>query len=485
MAQDKIEITAELKDLISGQFQKINDQVNKLENSLKSVDNVGSKSGKGGFWNMDMNLMSGVTAGNLLSNAISNAGSAVLEFGKDSIRAFGQQEQFLTSLKTMFHGNREEAEMLNGQLQNFAKTTPFELTEIQDATKMMIAYGSTSGSVVNEMRMLGDISSGVGAPLKDIAYLYGTLRTQGRAYTQDIRQFTGRGIPIIQELAKQFKVSESAVMNLVEKGKVGFPEVEKALKSMTEAGGQFSGMMDEQSKTLNGQISNLSDAWEQLKVGIGSSQSGILKNTIQWASDMVNAMNRSFQRTETIKTSITKFGGNNTSYLGGSIQTQENLEALADMVNNSVVAAQSSKESAIKQMGFLQSLLKVKVGDYQKALPGMKSEADFSYEGGKRTNEISVIRQAIREINQSMKSFNKVKDKEGKDSAKTESKASDLEKVAKANRPTQVNINIENLVREYTNEFNSAAEALKMTPETVARVLIGAVNDISTLQFGS
>ena len=85
---------------------------------------------------------------------------------------------------------------------------------------MMIAYGSSSSTVVDEMRMLGDISSGVGLSLSEVGYLYGTLRTQGRAYATDIRQFTGRGIPIIKELAKQFKVTDGEVMKLVEDGKV-------------------------------------------------------------------------------------------------------------------------------------------------------------------------------------------------------------------------------------------------------------------------
>ena len=133
-------------------------------------------------------MMGAIVGGNLLTGAIQNAAGAVVDFAKDSMRAFGKQEQFLTSLKTMFHGNGVEAEVLNDKLKDLAKTTPFELTEIQDATKMMIAYGSTSTGVGDELRMLGDIGAGVGSSLSEVGYLYGTLRTQGRAFSKDIYQ---------------------------------------------------------------------------------------------------------------------------------------------------------------------------------------------------------------------------------------------------------------------------------------------------------
>lgn len=303
MSTQKVNYQITGENLLSKVLRQIDNDANKAEQSINNISKGGVTGGQS-----NKGMMGSVLSANLLTNAISNAASAVYDFGKDSIRAFGQQEQFLTSLKTMFHGNGDEAKFLNEQLKGFAKSTPFELTEIQDATKMMIAYGSTSGSVVNEMRMLGDVSSGVGAPLKDVAYLYGTLRTQGRAFSKDIYQFTGRGIPIVKELAKQFGVTDDKVMKLAEDGKIGFAEVEKALKSMTSEGGQFFGMMDEQSQTLNGRISNLGDSWEQLKVNIAKSQSGIINETVNFMSGMVSAINRKQVNINFLEEAINKHG---------------------------------------------------------------------------------------------------------------------------------------------------------------------------------
>ena len=191
--------------------------------------------------------------------------AGVVSFGKAVVDSLVNYEYFSASLRTLMLGDAQAAKALENQLVETAKTTPFSLVEVQDATKQLLAYGFSAGSVVKNIRMLGDVASALKIPFSDIAYLYGTLKTQGRAFSKDIMQFTGRGIPIVKELAKQFKVADSEVMKLVESGKVGFKEVEKAFQSMTAEGGMFFDMMQQQAKTTGGQISMLGDNWEQLK----------------------------------------------------------------------------------------------------------------------------------------------------------------------------------------------------------------------------
>lgn len=353
MSTQKVNYQITGENLLSKVLRQIDSDANKTE---QSINNISKGSGGGG-------LMGSIVGANLLTGAIQKAGSAIYDFAKGSIDAYGKQEQFLVSLKTMFHGNTQEASMLNDQLKKFATETPFELTEIQNATKMMIAYGSTSGSVVNEMRMLGDISSGVGAPLSEIGYLYGTLRTQGRAFSKDIYQFTGRGIPIVKELAKQFGVTDDKVMKLVEDGKVGFGEVEKAFKSMTSEGGQFFGMMKEQSQTLVGQTSNLSDAWDQLKAGIGKSQEGILKSTVAWATNMVNQLRRSVDVSNYVDEATkglgkSAFGGQGIGYQAnliddrhtkaGDITGAQRLSAFAEKIMNKTTGVAAEDVQNVK-----------------------------------------------------------------------------------------------------------------------------------------
>lgn len=192
----------------------------------------------------------------------------------------GEFQQLETSFRVML-GSKAKADALMGQVVQIASETPFGLKDIGSAVKMLVAYGTSSDKAVDSLRMLGDVASGVGQPLNDIVYLYGTLQTQGRAYAVDIRQFAGRGIPIYKELANVLKISESEVNKFVESGKVGFKEVEQAFKNMSGAGGIFANAMQEQSKTITGLVSTLKDNIDQMFNDIGKNQEGFISGTIK------------------------------------------------------------------------------------------------------------------------------------------------------------------------------------------------------------
>jgi tape measure domain-containing protein len=156
-------------------------------------------------------------------------------------------------------GSTEAAKDLLGELNQFAASTPFEMPGLTEASRKLLAFGSDAGQVIPELRAIGDISAGIGAPISEIAELYGKARVQGRLMAEDINQLTGRGIPIIAELAKQFGVAESEVKGLVSEGRVGFSNLQQAFVDMTAEGGQFAGLMAAQSVTLSGLVSTLRD----------------------------------------------------------------------------------------------------------------------------------------------------------------------------------------------------------------------------------
>jgi tape measure domain-containing protein len=142
----------------------------------------------------------------------------------------GEFQQLEIAFKTML-GSAGQADVLMTQLVKTAATTPFGLKDIGQAAKQLLAYGVAANDVNSTLIRLGDIAAGLSIPINDLAYLYGTTMVQGRLYTQDLNQFLGRGIPLMEELAKQFGVAENQVKQLVEDGKVGFPEVQKALRT--------------------------------------------------------------------------------------------------------------------------------------------------------------------------------------------------------------------------------------------------------------
>lgn len=198
----------------------------------------------------------------------------------------GQFQQLEIAFETMLRSGTKSKALMD-QLVVTAAKTPFDLQGIASSTKQMLAYGSSVENVVDEIVMLGNVASGVGAPLGEIAYLYGTLRAQGRAYAVDIRQFAGRGIPIYEELAKVIGVSKDEVSALITEGKVGFAEVEQAFKNMTSSSGVYYNLMQEQSKSLTGMISNLGDAWDSALNKIGQENQDVFAAGIQGAITLV------------------------------------------------------------------------------------------------------------------------------------------------------------------------------------------------------
>ncbi len=213
-------------------------------------------------------------------------GFTAKEFITTLAQVRGEFQQLEVAFNTML-GSKEKADALMGQLVELAATTPFDLKGVASGAKQLLAYGLEAEKVTDTMRRLGDIAAGLGLQIGDLAWLYGTTLTQGRMYAEDLNQFTGRGIPMIAELAKQFGVAESEVKQLVTDGKVGFPQVEQAIKNLTDEGGKFGGLMEAQSHTIIGQISNIKDSIDMAFNELGQQSEGVINTVLAGVSSAV------------------------------------------------------------------------------------------------------------------------------------------------------------------------------------------------------
>lgn len=192
----------------------------------------------------------------------------------------GEYQQLEVAFNTML-GSKAKADALMTQLINTAAKTPFDLVGVSSSAKQLLAYGIAADKVNDTLVRLGNIAAGLSIPLQDIAWLYGTTMTQGRLYAEDLNQFTGRGIPMMRELAKELGVAENEVKALVAEGKVGFPEVQKVIENLTNSGGMFYNLMEEQSKTITGKISNMEDAISVMLNEIGQANEGTINSILE------------------------------------------------------------------------------------------------------------------------------------------------------------------------------------------------------------
>ena len=214
------------------------------------------------------------------------AGFTAKELIQNIIQARGEIQQLEVAFTTML-GSGEKANVLMAQLIETAVKTPFELRDVADGARQLLAYGFAAEDVNQTLIRLGDIAAGLSIPLGDLIYVYGTTMTQGRLYTRDLIQFTTRGIPMIDELAKQLGVAKSEVQGLIEAGRVGFPEVQKVIESLTNEGGKFGGLMEAQSKTITGQISNIKDSFFIMLNDIGKANEGIINDALSSVSYLI------------------------------------------------------------------------------------------------------------------------------------------------------------------------------------------------------
>lgn len=263
-----------------GDFNALGGAARGLRSDLDGVAASGSRTA---------DVFKGALGAGLVSSTINALASGV----RNTIGAFFdaniQYEQSSVAFEVML-GSAEKAKDLLAEVSQFAAETPFQLPELNAATKALLAFGSSNRTVVTELRRIGDVSSGVGSAIGEIANIYGKARVQGTLFAEDINQLTGRGIPVIQEFAKQLGVSESQVKKLAAEGKITFTNLEQAFVSMTSAGGRFDGMMRKQSGTLGGLVSTLKDGLVQVLRDIG--EGGLMdqlrktaESTAKWFSE--------------------------------------------------------------------------------------------------------------------------------------------------------------------------------------------------------
>lgn len=229
------------------------------------------------------------------------------EFGKKVISVRGEMQQLEIAFSTML-GSAEKANALMAQLTETAAKTPFDMNSIANGAKQLLAYGTASEDVNDTLVRLGNIASGLSLPLNDLVYLYGTTQTQGRLFTQDVRQFMGRGIPLVDELSKTLGKTTDEINAMVTAGEIGFDDVRKVIENMTNEGGQFYQLMEKQSASLTGQVSNLGDSIDTMFNEIGKA----LQEPLSDGISMVNTLVENYKTLgRVIGTLVSIYGGYN------------------------------------------------------------------------------------------------------------------------------------------------------------------------------
>ena len=223
---------------------------------INAVDNASSV-----FKNVDTNLLA-------MGGAITAAGAVGAGVIGSFVKVAGEFEQTNIAFTTML-GSAEDAKKLLQELADFAAKTPFTITGVEQNAKQLLAMGIDVDDLLPTLKSLGDISAGLNVPLDRLALNFGQVAIQGKLTGRELRDFAVAGVPLVAELSKNLGVSEAAIGEMVSAGEIGFDDVEKAFQTMTGEGGKFYDLMDAQSETFLGQVSNIQDSFIKLQRTMG------------------------------------------------------------------------------------------------------------------------------------------------------------------------------------------------------------------------
>lgn len=275
MADERIQLEIWLEN---GQFKVASKEVEtSLANMGAGVKKAGSDAASG--------TSSMTSAFKGLGDAVKGfIGLQVVQYFTDwvkaSIQAYGALEQNRIAFETML-GSAQKAESLLGDIRKMASQTPFETPGLIDASKQLIAFGINQYDVIQKMTNLGNAAMGQQDKFERLALAYGKTAAKGKVSMEELNMFTEAGVPILQKMADQITNGNvPALMKMVETGKIGFRDVDKALTDLTTGAGKFAGMMEKQSQTTLGLLSTLKDQVTELKIAFGEGLNPTLKGTI-------------------------------------------------------------------------------------------------------------------------------------------------------------------------------------------------------------
>lgn len=209
------------------------------------------------------------------------------EFVKEIVRVRGEFQQLEISFTTMLQ-SKLKADKLMGELVAFAAKTPFGLDTAAQGAKQLLAYQVSVKELLPTLKRLGDISAGLNVPLSRLILVYGQVKAKGRLMGDDLRQFTEAGIPILEMLAKGMGMKDTKkVQDMVSAHLISFDQVKKVFEDLTNKGGIFFNLMEQQAGSVTGRIENLKDVFTQMLNEIGKENEGVIYSAISGAAYLV------------------------------------------------------------------------------------------------------------------------------------------------------------------------------------------------------
>ncbi len=144
------------------------------------------------------------------------------------------------------------------QVKKDAASTPFEVASLVKGNQLLISAGLSAEQARDDILALGNAISATGGGEEELSRMVINLqqiKNVGKASALDIKQFAYAGIDVYGLLADYTGKTREEVTDL----EISYEDLTGALKFASQEGGKYFNAMEKQSKTFNGQLSNLKD----------------------------------------------------------------------------------------------------------------------------------------------------------------------------------------------------------------------------------
>lgn len=203
----------------------------------------------------------------------------ILGIGAAAVKSAADMEMQQAAFETLL-GSAEKAKVLLSDLTELAAKTPFQLTDLSEASKTMLSFGIALDDILPNVRMLGDIAQGDATKLKSLTLAFSQIQSTGRLMGQDLLQLINAGFNPLTIIAEKTGKTMAELKKEMERGAISAEQVSEAFKIATSEGGLFFNGMERASQTFSGQVSTLKDNVAALGRSIGDVLLPTLKDIV-------------------------------------------------------------------------------------------------------------------------------------------------------------------------------------------------------------
>ena len=268
------------------EFASLDATTAKYNQTLKNTQNTAnsSKSSLGAYGNQ---LKANKTSASGLSGALGTLGGslgslgglaagAAAGFAAMKLKDYGQYalstsaafEQLAISFRVMT-GSAQTGQALTDAIIKLGAETPMTAQQLSKAAQLLLSFGESAENIIPDLQLLGDITGGEVNRFNMLALAFAQVGANGKLMGQDLLQMVNAGFNPLQIISQKTGKSMGELRKEMEEGRISFQMVAQAMKDATAEGGRYFGLMEQQSQSLNGRLSTLSDTWEQVAKNIG------------------------------------------------------------------------------------------------------------------------------------------------------------------------------------------------------------------------